>query len=119
MVAQESAGGQSMIMWSYFFLSLSSLFFNLASRWSLAVVSSTSVLESRMCEGIIPPPATGTLFADMTDTTYWATKWAEQAYLDGLLPACSDGPLMFCPFVMLDRAWGAYLIVQAKDLLLP
>ena len=66
-----------------------------------------------------PPPATGTLFADMTDTTYWATKWAEQAYLDGLLPACSDGPRMFCPFVMLDRAWGAYLIVQAKDLLLP
>ena len=67
----------------------------------------------------VPPPATGTLFDDMTDPEYWATKWAEQAYLDSLLPACNDEPLMFCPSDPMTRAWAAYLIVQAKDLPLP
>lgn len=68
-----------------------------------------------------PPDASGTLFADMTDITYWGTKWAEQAYLDGLLPECGteDGKPLFCPDDLLDRGWGAYLIVVAKDLPLP
>jgi hypothetical protein len=80
-----------------------------------------AVFGLRMMHGVdyVPPPGTGTLFADMTDPGYWGTKWAEQAYLDGLLPACGlqgDQPL-FCPDDLVDRAWGAYLIVKAKDLL--
>ena len=55
----------------------------------------------RMKHGInyLPPAATGTLFADMTDTNYYATAWAEQAYREGLMPACdtSAGKPMFCP----------------------
>jgi hypothetical protein len=82
-----------------------------------------SVFGLRMKHGITytPPPATGTLFADMTDVTYWGTKWAEQAYLDGLLPECGfqDTTPLFCPDDLLDRGWGAYLIVNAKDLTLP
>jgi hypothetical protein len=82
-----------------------------------------SVFGLRMKHGInyTPPAATGTLFADMTDPDYWGTKWAEQAYLDGLLPECGtqDGKPLFCPDDLLDRAWGAYLIVNAKDLSLP
>jgi hypothetical protein len=82
-----------------------------------------SVFGLRMMHGVdyTPPPASGTLFADMTDTSYWGTKWAEQAYLDGLLPACGeqDGKPMFCPDELVDRGWGAYLIVQARDLPLP
>ena len=35
-----------------------------------------------------PPPATGTLFADMTNPGFYATSWAEQAYKDGLIPSC-------------------------------
>jgi hypothetical protein len=68
-----------------------------------------------------PPAASGTMFADMADPNYWGTKWAEQAYLDGLLPACGeqDGKPLFCPDELLDRSWGAYLIVKAKDLLSP
>ena len=84
-----------------------------------------SVFGLRMMHGVayVPPPATGTLFADMTDVGYWGTKWAEQAYLDGLLPACGvdggSGKPLFCPDDLLDRSWGAYLIVKAKDLILP
>ncbi len=82
-----------------------------------------SVFGLRMKHGLdyVPPDASGTLFADMTDVTYWGTKWAEQAYLDGLLPECGtqDGKPLFCPDNLLDRGWGAYLIVIAKDLPLP
>lgn len=67
------------------------------------------------------PPATGTLLADMTDVNYWGTKWAEQAYRDGLLPECGwlTGKPLYCPDDLVNRAWGAYLIVKAKDLPLP
>ena len=89
--------------------------------WDQLPREQAAVFGLRMMHGMsyTPPPATGTLFTDMTDVNYWATKWAEQAYLDGLLPACSEEPLTFCPYVMLDRAGGAFLIVQAKDLPLP
>jgi hypothetical protein len=68
-----------------------------------------------------PPPATGTVFADMTDVNYYGTKWAEAAYADGLLPTCgeSGGKPLFCPEDPVDRAWAAYMIVQAKGLSLP
>jgi hypothetical protein len=67
----------------------------------------------------VPPAASGTVFADMTDVNFYGTKWAEQAYADGLLPACGTqgGKPLFCPYDLVNRAWGAYLIVQAKDLL--
>jgi hypothetical protein len=68
-----------------------------------------------------PPPASGDVFTDMTDVNYWGTRWAEQAYLDGLLPDCgfcgvSSEKTAFCPNDPLTRAWGAYLIVEARDL---
>lgn len=68
-----------------------------------------------------PPAASGTVFADMTDPSYWAIKWAEQAYLDGILPACgtTDGKPHFCPNEPVNRAWAAYMIVKAKNLTLP
>ncbi len=82
-----------------------------------------AVFGLRMKYGVLytPPAASGTLFADMTDVGYWGTKWAEQAYLDGLLPDCgtSGGKPMFCPNDLVDRAWGAYMIVKAKNLPLP
>jgi hypothetical protein len=66
-----------------------------------------------------PPPASGTLLADMIDTGNWGTKWAEQAYLEGLLPACGtqNGKPLFCPNDLVTRAWAAYMIVKAKGLL--
>ena len=72
------------------------------------------------------PPATGQVFADMTDTGYWGTAWAEKAYADGLLPNCgfqvggpNDGKPLFCSTTLVDRAWAAYMVVIARDLPLP
>ena len=69
----------------------------------------------------VPPPATGLVFADMTDLGFYGTKWAEAAYADGLLPMCgeSGGKPLFCPDDPVDRAWAAYLIVMAQGLPLP
>lgn len=60
----------------------------------------------------MPPAPTG-LFADV-DTGAWYAGWVEAAYRDGLLPACGTDPLTFCPEAPLDRAWAAYMMVQAK-----
>jgi hypothetical protein len=64
------------------------------------------------------PPATGTVFADMP-AGHWATGWAEQAYANGLIPACGTqgGKPMFCPDSLVTRASASYTIVKAKGLL--
>ncbi len=66
----------------------------------------------------LPPAATGTLFADMTNPNYFATSWAEKAYTDGLIQACgtSGGKPMFCPKVIVDRGLAAYVVAKAKGL---
>jgi hypothetical protein len=67
------------------------------------------------------PTATGTVFADMTDTGYWGTAWAEKAYAEGLLPNCGiqDGKPLFCSSTLVDRAWAAYMVVKANNLPMP
>jgi glucose/arabinose dehydrogenase len=71
----------------------------------------------------VPPEATGTVFFDMTDTAYFGTKWAEQAYADGLLPNCGidigSGKPLFCPNDLVSRGLAAYMIVRAKNLTTP
>jgi len=61
------------------------------------------------------------MFADLTDTSYYATAWAEKAYADGLIQACgsSGGKPLFCPNVLVTRGLGAYIIVRAKNLTMP
>ncbi len=68
-----------------------------------------------------PPPATGTVFADMTNPGYYATAWAEQAYNDGIIPNCGTtaGRPNFCPKALVSRGLGAYMIVRAKSLTMP
>jgi hypothetical protein len=68
-----------------------------------------------------PPAATGQVFADLTDTGYYATAWAEKAYADGLIMACgtSGGKPKFCPSELVSRGLGAYVIVRAKNLAMP
>lgn len=70
----------------------------------------------------VPPDPPGDLFADNWPASEnWGLKWAEQAYRDGLLPACGTqgGKPLFCPLTPVSRDWGAYLIVVAKNLPLP
>ncbi len=68
-----------------------------------------------------PPAATGLVFADMTDTKYYATAWAEQAYKDSIIPNCgtSAGKPLFCPRTPVTRGLAAYMIVRAKNLSMP
>ncbi len=81
-----------------------------------------AVFGMRLREGInYPPPAgTGTVFADI-DGSEWYAGWVEQAYLNGLLPACgsSGGSPLFCPNDLVPRGLAAYMIVRAKNLTMP
>ncbi len=70
-----------------------------------------------------PPAATGTVFADMTNVSFWGTSWSEQAYADGLLPSCGtdvgSGKPLFCPNALVSRGFQADIIVKAKNLTMP
>jgi len=74
-------------------------------------------LRIRNGPGYEPPPGTG-IFVDV-GAADWFYDWAEAAYNEGILPACQTGPLAFCPNTPLDRAWAAYMMVQAKGIPLP
>jgi len=73
-----------------------------------------SVFFLRVKNGVSyePPPA-DLIFEDV-DPEDWFVDWVEAAYEEGILPACQDDPLLFCPEDELDRAWAAYMMVQAK-----
>jgi hypothetical protein len=78
-------------------------------------------LKMKYGNSYLPPAATGTVFADLTDPNYYATSWAEKAYADGLILSCgsSGGKPKFCPSVLVSRGLGAYVIVRAKNLTMP
>ncbi len=82
------------------------------------VQASVFGLKMEYGEDYLPPPATG-IFADMTDLNFWGVAWAERAFQEGILLSCGleNGKPMFCPFDLVNRGWGAYLIVKAKGLL--
>ena len=64
------------------------------------------------------PPTPAGIFDDVS-LTDWYAGWVEAAYNEGILPACQTSPLRFCPMTSLDRAWAAYMMVQAKGLDVP
>lgn len=68
-----------------------------------------------------PPAATGMVFADMTNPSYYATAWAEKAYADGLIASCgtSGGKPLFCPKNLVSRGQAASIIVKARNLTMP
>jgi hypothetical protein len=78
-------------------------------------------LRLKYGKSYVPPTATGTLFADMTNPGYYATSWAEQAYKEGIIQDCgmSGGKPKFCPKDLVSRGLGAYMIVRAKNLTMP
>ncbi len=93
------------------------------NAWAQLARDEASVFALRIKHGSTYSvgPANGTIFADLTDTSYWGTPWAEQAYLEGLLPACGwdEGKPMICATDNVSRALAAYMIVLAKDIELP
>lgn len=74
----------------------------------------------RMMHGVdyIPPDPQG-IFVDVP-LDWWGAKWIEAAYNAGLILACETEPEMeFCPNEALDRAMGAFMMVQVKGLDVP
>jgi hypothetical protein len=68
-----------------------------------------------------PPPASGTVFDDMTDPSYYATAWAERAYKEGIIPNCYhfNDVTSFCPKDLVSRGLAAHMIVRARNLSMP
>lgn len=81
------------------------------------------ILRLKYGKGYTPPPATGILFADMTNPGFYATAWVEQAYKEGLLPNCGMdlilGKPKICPKGLVSRGLAAYMIVRARNLNMP
>ena len=75
-----------------------------------------TVFYLRMLNGAdyMPPEPVG-VFADVA-LDFWGADWIEAAYAAGLIPACSENPLRFCPDEPLTRAMAAYMMVQAVGL---
>jgi uncharacterized delta-60 repeat protein len=91
--------------------------------WAQIPREQAVIFALRMKYGTLytPPPATGTVFADMTNPVYYATAWAEQAYKEGIIPNCgtSGGKPKFCPKDLVSRGLAAYMIVRARNLMMP
>lgn len=55
-----------------------------------------------------PPPATGTVFADVP-ITHWAAAWIEQLAAEGITSGCAAN--LYCPNGVVDRAQMAVFLV--------
>jgi hypothetical protein len=60
-----------------------------------------------------PPPATGTLFADVP-ANYWAARWIEQLAADGITGGCGGGN--YCPDQPITRGEMAVFLATAFHL---
>ena len=54
------------------------------------------MLLGALHRGMLPPPATGRVFADIP-ASHWAAGWIEWFYVEGLTAGCSANPRSFCP----------------------
>ena len=61
----------------------------------------------------VPPPATGTRFADVP-ASYWAADWIEQIATDGVTQGCATSPARFCPEAQVARAEMAIFLLRAR-----
>jgi hypothetical protein len=93
--------------------------------WQLTTREQVAIFGLRMKYGMsyAPPAATGTVFVDITNPSYWSASWAERAYAEGLIPNCgidpSSGKPLFCPTMLVDRGLASYIIVRAKNFSVP
>ncbi|HKV06872.1 MAG TPA: PQQ-dependent sugar dehydrogenase [Thermoanaerobaculia bacterium] len=61
----------------------------------------------------VPPPATGTVFADVAAGDF-AAAWIEQLFNEGLAAGCATNPRRFCPTSSVTRAEIAVFLLKAK-----
>ena len=60
----------------------------------------------------VPPPATGTMFDDVSDS-YWAAAWIEQLASDGITGGCGVGN-NYCPDSIVTRDQMAVFLLRSK-----
>jgi hypothetical protein len=63
--------------------------------------------------GFVPPPATGTIFADVP-AGHPLASWIEQLYHDGITGGCGTSPLRYCPDGNVSRAQMAVFLLRAE-----
>jgi hypothetical protein len=61
----------------------------------------------------VPPPATGTMFADVPANAF-AAAWIEQLAREGITGGCATAPLRYCPTAPVSRGEMAVFLVRAR-----
>lgn len=80
---------------------------DLVNRGKLAVF----IIRGQHGPDFVPPPATGTLFADVP-ASHPDAAFIEQLYNDGLTGGCATNPLRFCPSNNVSRAEMATFLLR-------
>jgi hypothetical protein len=83
------------------------------SRTEMAIF----LLRLRHGASYTPPPATGTVFADVP-ANYWGAAWIEQLKAENLTGGCrtENGLLYYCPASALSRAEMAVFLARERGL---
>ncbi|HEX3554171.1 MAG TPA: S-layer homology domain-containing protein [Thermoanaerobaculia bacterium] len=76
------------------------------------------LVRARHGSGFVPPPASGTVFADVP-ADYWAASFVEQLYADGVTGGCATNPRRYCPEDDATRGEMATFLARTYNLPLP
>jgi len=71
------------------------------------------LLKASLGSAYTPPPATGTIFADVAATDF-AADWIEDLYSRGITGGCATSPLRYCPTASVTRAQMAVFLLKAE-----
>ena len=85
---------------------------NSVNRAEMAVF----LVKARHGVGFTPPPATGTVFADVP-ASHWAAPFIEQIFRDGITAGCGSGS--YCPNGIVSREQMAAFLARTFNLPLP
>jgi uncharacterized protein (DUF1800 family) len=70
------------------------------------------LLRAEHGSAYVPPPATGTIFGDVTTSTPFA-DWIEQLYAEGITGGCLGGsPPLYCPTASVTRGQMATFLLK-------
>jgi hypothetical protein len=72
------------------------------------------LLRARHGAAYTPPPATGTVFADVAAGDF-AAAWIEQLFAEGLTGGCATSPLRYCPGANVLREEMAVFLSRVPD----
>jgi hypothetical protein len=71
------------------------------------------ILKSSLGPDYQPPPATGTVFADVAADDF-AAAWIEDFYARGITSGCGTNPLRYCPDASVSRRQMAVFLLKAE-----